>query len=205
MITVNGPNNGTMTLNPELSARTASYVANQAYTLRRELGLDNDCGRFKRQKGSETVVDPGEKAKAFCFLIERSLVNREVRIIYFSKSEASGVQNMLDPNPAPLVSLSGVPANPNFALCGLSRPEIGTAVSYWIEGRTTERVQKPHYSQWQIRHLQAHHQKVVKAPLWLVQRAEALQKMPRPSLEKVRTQLKASAEARQKLDDKAKS
>jgi hypothetical protein len=43
---------------------------------------------------------------------------------------------------------------------------------------------------------------VITAPLWLTQRMEALRQMPPPTLQKVRTQWKASAEVRRKLDDK---
>ena len=45
-------------------------------------------------------------------------------------------------------------------------------------------------------------QKVRGAPLWLRQRMAALRQMPPPTLNKVRAQLKASAELRRKLDDR---
>jgi hypothetical protein len=41
---------------------------------------------------------------------------------------------------------------------------------------------------------------VITAPLWLLQRMEALRKMPPPTLERMLTQSKASAEVRKKLD-----
>ena len=40
------------------------------------------------------------------------------------------------------------------------------------------------------------------APMWLIQRMEALQQMPPPTLQEVDTQLKASAEIRKKLTDR---
>jgi hypothetical protein len=48
----------------------------------------------------------------------------------------------------------------------------------------------------------AAHRKVRGAPDWLLQRMEAVRQMPRPTLEEVRTQLKASAEVQRKFDDK---
>ncbi len=44
----------------------------------------------------------------------------------------------------------------------------------------------------------------ITAPIWLIQRMDALLKMPPPTLQKVRTQFKASAEARRKSDGKVK-
>ncbi len=49
------------------------------------------------------------------------------------------------------------------------------------------------------------HHEVIEAPLWLKQRMEALHAMPPPTLQKVRTQFKASAEARQKSDGKVRA
>jgi hypothetical protein len=42
---------------------------------------------------------------------------------------------------------------------------------------------------------------IIAAPLWLLERMEVLRQMPPPTLQKVRTQWKASAEVRRKLDD----
>ena len=44
--------------------------------------------------------------------------------------------------------------------------------------------------------------KVTTTPIWLEKRMETLRQMQQPTLEEVRTQLKASAEIRKKLTDK---
>ena len=51
--------------------------------------------------------------------------------------------------------------------------------------------------------VESSHEKI-EAPLWLKRQMEALHLLPPPTLEKVRTQFKASAEARMRLDGKAK-
>ena len=43
-------------------------------------------------------------------------------------------------------------------------------------------------------------QKVIPAPQWLIDRMEALKKLPPPTLDDVRTQFSASAELRKKYD-----
>ncbi|MGO9199785.1 MAG: hypothetical protein ACLQM8_04505 [Limisphaerales bacterium] len=206
MLTVTTSNPETTTsLDPELSAETASYVAARTVALRRAIDITRPDVSFENRRDTSPsasadntapVTDPDAWVKAFSFLAQGSL-RTSVVVERLSTLETWVRQSdELDPEGTKvlLISLGLGSTDPG-------RVRRATHYSNLFAGRIAN-VREQLKSSWPMSLPSTHQPKVAEAPAWLVRRMEALRQMPPPTLQEVDTQLKASAEARRKLIDR---
>gem|GEM_PF-5545049 len=186
----------TLTVNPELSAERANYLAAQASALRQEFDLTNPGAQRSSTQGASTPVpNLDELAAAFAFLSGGSYACR-LAVAPMAQAQTWVPLNYLDfgLRNDPLISFEFSSGSQGWAY-------LDAAVSGFLTG-SAGRIRQELVLEWQKSLPSELGPRAVEAPPWLVQRMKTLRQMPPPTSQEVETQLKASAEVRKKLTDR---